>query len=127
MKSREQKFGIESLSTRQRIRAIKNTHSPRLLKAQLGDELDGRYCKRLPRRFAIWFVIALGMFSQDSYRQVFRWLTPLGTAVLGRSTLAESRKRLGYQLFEELYCAVVTLLGCDVPVRGLHSDSSLDH
>ena len=42
----------------------------------------------------VWFVMALGLFCRDSYRQVFRWLQPYrrdGTP--GRSTLCEARKR----------------------------------
>lgn len=51
---------------------------------------------RLPAWFMIWFVIALGLFCRDSYRQVFKWLQPFrrkGTP--GRSTFCEARQRLG--------------------------------
>ena len=51
---------------------------------------------RLPAWFMVWFVIALGLFCRDSYRQVFKWLQPFrrkGTP--GRSTLCEARQRLG--------------------------------
>src|SRR5438309_5777737 len=51
---------------------------------------------RLPAWFMVWFVIALGLFCRDSYRQVFKWLQPFrrkGTP--GRSTLCEARRRLG--------------------------------
>jgi hypothetical protein len=44
----------------------------------------------------VWFVIALGLFCRDSYRQVFKWLQPFrrkGTP--GRSTFCEARQRLG--------------------------------
>jgi hypothetical protein len=44
----------------------------------------------------VWFVMALGLFCCDCYRQVFRWLQPFrrgGTP--GRSTICEARKRLG--------------------------------
>lgn len=51
---------------------------------------------RLPAWFMVWFIVALGLFCRDSYRQVFKWLQPFrrkGTP--GRSTLCEARQRLG--------------------------------
>jgi Insertion element 4 transposase N-terminal/Transposase DDE domain len=51
---------------------------------------------RLPAWFMVWFVIALGLFCRDSYRQVFKWLQPFrrkGTPE--RSTFCEARQRLG--------------------------------
>jgi len=57
---------------------------------------DRSRCPRLPAWFLVWFVIALGLFCRDCYRQVFRWLQPYrkgGTP--GRTTLCEARKRLG--------------------------------
>ena len=57
---------------------------------------DRSFCSRLPGWFMVWFVIALGLFCCDCYRQVFRWLQPFrrgGTP--GRSTFCEARKRLG--------------------------------
>ena len=69
-------------------------------------------CRRLPAWFMVWFVIALGLFCRDSYRQVFRWLGPYcrqGTP--GRSTLCEARLRLGVAVMRRLAEAIVTLLG----------------
>ena len=66
----------------------------------------------------VWFVIALGLFCRDSYRQVFRWLQPYrrdGTP--GRSTLCEARKRLGLAPFLALAKGVVRLL-CTSKVPG---------
>ena len=51
---------------------------------------DRSFCSRLPGWFMVWFVIALGLFCCDCYRQVFRWLQPFrrgGTP--GRSTVCE--------------------------------------
>ena len=55
-----------------------------------------RYCRRLPGWFVLWFVVAIGLFSRDSYRQVFKWPQPFrpnGTP--GRSTLCMARLRPG--------------------------------
>lgn len=73
---------------------------------------DKRFCRRLPGWFMVWFVVALGLFSRDSYRQVFRWLVsyrPKETP--GRSTMCEARKRLGVAPVRRLAEAVIGLLG----------------
>jgi hypothetical protein len=73
----------------------------------------------------VWFVIALGLFCRDCYRQVFRWLQPFrrkGTP--GRSTLCEARKRIGVAPLRALAGGVVRLLADpETPgafYRGMH-------
>jgi hypothetical protein len=83
--------------TRERLRALKRI----IPRADIEGVLrrtgkDRAYCRRLPAWFLVWFVIALGLFCRDCYRQVVRWLQPYrkgGTP--GRTTLCEARKRLG--------------------------------
>jgi hypothetical protein len=72
----------------------------------------------------VWFVIALGLFCRDCYRQIFRWMQRFrqkGTP--GRSTLCEARKRIGLAPFRALMRTVVRLLAkADTPgafYRGL--------
>jgi DDE family transposase/transposase IS4-like protein len=58
----------------------------------------------------VWFVIALGLFCRDSYRQVFKWLQPFrrkGTP--GRSTFCEARQRLGVSPLRRLAEQAVAL------------------
>lgn len=65
---------------------------------------------RLPAWFMVWFVIALGLFCRDSYRQVFKWLQPFrlqGTP--GRSTFCEARQRLGAAPLRRLAEQVIQL------------------
>ena len=65
---------------------------------------------RLPAWFMVWFVIALGLFCRDSYRQVFKWLQPFrrqGTP--GRSTFCEARQRLGVAPLHRLAHQVIEL------------------
>jgi hypothetical protein len=65
---------------------------------------------RLPAWFMVWFVIALGLFCRDSYRQVFKWLQPFrrnGTP--GRSTFCEARHRLGVSPLRRLAEQAVAL------------------
>jgi hypothetical protein len=68
------------------------------------------FCKRLPGWFLVWFVIGMGLFCRDSYRQVFRWLQRRQTAVPGRSTLCEARHSLGVAPLRWLAQEVVQLL-----------------
>ena len=83
--------------TAERLRALKRI----IPRARIQDVLRRtgqarRRYLRLPAWFMIWFVIALGLFCRDSYRQVFKWLQPFrrrGTP--GRSTFCEARRRLG--------------------------------
>jgi Insertion element 4 transposase N-terminal/Transposase DDE domain len=83
--------------TRERLRALKRIIPRADIEGVLQQTgKDRAHCRRLPAWFLVWFVIALGLFCRDCYRQVFRWLQPYrkgGTP--GRTTLCEARKRLG--------------------------------
>jgi hypothetical protein len=77
--------GLKRLLPRARVNAV----------LQRTGHAQRRYL-RLPAWFMVWFVVALGLFGRDSYRQVFKWLQPFrrqGTP--GRSTFCEARQRLG--------------------------------
>jgi hypothetical protein len=81
----------------ERIRALKRIVPQAKVQAVLRQTGHAyRRYLRLPAWFMVWFVIALGLFCRDSYRQVFKWLQPFrrqGTP--GRSTFCEARQRLG--------------------------------
>jgi Insertion element 4 transposase N-terminal/Transposase DDE domain len=103
---------------RQRLRALQRI----LPRAQVQAVLqqtghDQAYCRRLPAAFMVWFVVGLGLFCRDSYRQVFRWLCPFRTAgTPGRSTLCMARQRLGVApLFHLAQQAVGLLATPDTP------------
>jgi hypothetical protein len=74
---------------------------------------DRSYCKRLPAWFMAWFVIGIGLFCGDCYRQVYRWLMRWSKdrPVPGRSTICEARQRLGARPVALLYRRVAGLLG----------------
>src|SRR5512142_1238001 len=88
---------VASWPTRERTRALKRI----LPRARVEEVLartghDGGLCPRLPSWFMVWFVIALGLFGRDCYRQVLRWLQPFRPgAIPPRSTFCEARQRLG--------------------------------
>src|SRR5258707_12706335 len=83
--------------TAERVRALKRLFPRAKVEVILrGTGHAFRRYLRLPAWFVVWFVIALGLFCRDSYRQVFKWLQPFrrhGTP--GRSTFCEARQRLG--------------------------------
>lgn len=97
----------------ERIRALKRIIRQRDVQAVLRRTgQDRRRCRRLPPWFMVWFVIALGLFCCDNYRQVYRWLQRFrrrGTP--GRSTLCEARRRLGVSPIRLLAERVVQLQG----------------
>ena len=94
---RQEPDALTSRPTRERLRALKRI----IPRARVEEALarcghDRAVCPRLPGWFLVWFVIALGLFCRDCYRQVFRWLQPFRPgAIPPRSTLCEARQRLG--------------------------------
>jgi Insertion element 4 transposase N-terminal/Transposase DDE domain len=102
-----------SWPTRERTRALKRI----LPRARVEEVLtrsghDRSFCARLPGWFMVWFVIALGLFCRDCYRQVFRWLQPFRpNAIPPRSTFCEARHRLGVAPLRHLAEDTVRLLG----------------
>ena len=68
---------LASWPMRDRIDALKRIIPRRKVKEVLKEcGVQDRGCRRLPGWFLVWFVVALGPFCRDSYRQVFRWLSP---------------------------------------------------
>jgi hypothetical protein len=103
---------VSALSRADRLAGLQRI-IPRSLIGQVLKESgkDRSVCPRLPAVFMIRFVLALGLFCRDCYRQVFRWLRrwePAG--VPGRSTLCEARKRLGVRPLVLLAQRTVRLL-----------------
>jgi hypothetical protein len=96
-------------STAERVRALKRMVSKiSIANTRCQSSSKQGYCRRLPRWFVVWFVIALALFCHDSYRQVFRWLhrfRPHGMP--GRSTLCEARKSVGAASLRRLAVAVI--------------------
>ena len=100
-------------SVAERVRALKQIVSRNAIaKALRTSRCKHRYCRRLPRWFVVWFVIALALFCRDSYRQVFRWLQRFRSkGTPGRSTLCEARKSVGVAPLRCLANEVIQLQG----------------
>jgi hypothetical protein len=70
-----------------------------------------RLCLRCPALFMVYFVLAMGLFCGDCYRQVFRWIGSRHRKTTpGRSTLCEARQRLGVKVLVLLSRWTVQLL-----------------
>ena len=71
-----------------------------------------RFCSRAPDAFMVFFVIAMGLYRGDCYRQVCRALTSKfrKKAIPGRSTLCEARHRLGVAPLVVLAAQIIRLL-----------------
>lgn len=110
---RKEADALASWPTHDRLRALERI----LPRARVEDVLaragrDRTACPRLPGWFMVWFVVALGLFSRDCYRHVFRWLQPYRPGgVPPRSTFCEARHRLGLAPLRQLAREVVRLLG----------------
>src|SRR5258708_26390446 len=99
--------------TAERVRALRRIVPRAKIQAilQLTGHAGRRYL-RLLRWFMVWFVIALGLFCRDSYRQVFRWLQRYRKGALpGRSTLCEARQSVGVAPLRRLANEVIELQG----------------
>ncbi|AWM37096.1 hypothetical protein C1280_08700 [Gemmata obscuriglobus] len=99
--------------TAERVRALKRILPHAKVQAVLRrtGHASRRYL-RLPAWFMVWFVVALGLFCRDCYRQVFKWLQPFRRKPTpGRSTFCEARQRLGVAPLNLLIQEVVELRG----------------
>ena len=96
----------------ERIAALKQLLPASVLKEVLAEStLPSRYCRQLPTWFMLWFVVGIGLFSRDSYRQVYKWLQPFRRKQSpNRSTLCMARQRLGVAALHRLLARTVTLL-----------------
>jgi Insertion element 4 transposase N-terminal/Transposase DDE domain len=61
----------------------------------------------LPAHVVVYYVIALALYRQSSYREVLRCLLE-GIHVAGNSGVSQARTRLGWEPLQQLYEAVVT-------------------
>ncbi len=91
---------------------------------------QGRASRRqreLPAHVVVYYVIALALFMQVSYREVLRclleglaWLLGPGQAVkiTGKSGISQARSRLGWEVLQQLHDEVVKPLTPQEPGTG---------
>lgn len=97
--------------TAERVKALKRIIPCSTIKSILKKIGATQHCRRLPKWFMVWFVIGMGLFATDCYRQIFRWLQRFrAKSVPLRTTLCEARQRLGVAPLRWLMDHVVKLL-----------------
>jgi hypothetical protein len=101
---------VEALSRADCLAGLKRIIPESRIKRVLQEDgKDRSYCPRLAPQSVVRFVLGMGLFCRDCYRQVFRWINPR-TAVPGRSTLCEARQRVGVKPLVQLARQTVRLL-----------------
>lgn len=108
--------------SRQRIAALKQLLPREMMTAVVAESArPSRFCRRLPNWFLLWFVVGIGLFCRDSYRQVFQWLQPFRrTGTPGRSTLCMARHRLGVAPVRRLLERALGLLATEATPGAFH-------
>lgn len=99
-----------ALSRAVRLSGLKRIVSREAVNGALRECGKGRTaCPRVADLLMVWFVLAMGLFCRDCYRQLYRWLRPWDKkqGVPRRSTLCEARQRLGVAPLVRLAARVV--------------------
>src|SRR5438105_8520916 len=96
--------------TEERIGGLKRIIPCATVKATVKKCRRTHSCPRVPYWFVVWFVIGIGLYHGDCYRQICRWLQRRNWRVPGRSTLCQARQRLGVAPMRALYLLTVCLL-----------------
>jgi hypothetical protein len=101
-----------NLTVSERIRCLKKVISKSSVDAIIHSrDPDQRKCSKCPAPMMVWFVIALGLFGDDSYRQVFKSLHRFARKMTPtRSALTLARAKLGIPVLAEVYRSVVHCL-----------------
>lgn len=80
--------------------------------------LQKRQCRKCPAIVMVWFNIAMWLFADDRYTQVFRWLHRFAKNQMpSSSALTQARARLGVPIMASVYREVVRPL-CSTATSG---------
>ena len=103
---------LQQLPTDERLRALERlipTSVVRDVLRQSGH--DQRHCPRLPHWFMVYFIVGMGLFPKDCYRQIYKHLQRFRRGVTPtRTTLGQARQGLGVAPIRRLASKVVRLL-----------------
>jgi hypothetical protein len=103
---------VAELSLEHRLAGLRRIIPVAVIKQALDGRDEGRSAgRRLPKVFMMQFLLAMGFYCTDCYRQVFRWMRPWKAGdIPERSTFCEARKRVGTAPFVRLAASTVKLL-----------------
>lgn len=97
---------------RERIACLKRTVGKMFLQKSIQSrKLDKRASNKCPAYLMVWFTIAIWLFGDDNYNQVFRWLHRFTKRFKPTSSaLAQARAKIGIPIMGEIYRKVVRIL-----------------
>lgn len=98
--------------SRERIACLKKLVKENYLKREIRERrLDRRLSKKCPAYMMVWFTIAMWIYGNDCYPQVFRWLhrfSPKFTPT--SSALTQARAKIGVGIMAGVYQKIVQCL-----------------
>lgn len=102
----------DELSRRERVRVLKKIIRKSSLQGEIRcRKLQKRCSRKCPAEVMAWFVIALWLFGDDCYTQVFRWLHRFAAGQMpSSSALTQARARLGVAVLAAVYRQAVRCL-----------------
>lgn len=96
----------------ERITCLKKTVDRCLLRNEIRKrKLEKRSSRKCPAAIMVWFTIALWLYGNDCYTQVFRWLHRFAIGCMPSSSgLTQARARIGVPIMASVYRQVVCCL-----------------
>jgi hypothetical protein len=103
---------LQQLPSDERLRALERIIPVEVVQEVLRETGHAlRHCCCLPHWFMVYFVLGLGLFAKDCYRQIFKNLQRFRRgSTPRRSTLTAARKGLGVAPIRRLIAKIVRLL-----------------
>jgi hypothetical protein len=108
----------DKLVRRERIACLKKTVDKCLLRTEIRQrKLEKRSSRKCPADVMVWFSIAMWLYGNDRYTQVFRWLHRFSPGNMpSSSALTQARARIGVPIVASAYRKVVhCLCNSDTP------------
>lgn len=97
---------------RGRMSALKKIANERYISRRIqARKLDKRTPRKCPAVVMVWFSIALWLYGNDSYTQVFRWLRRFAHGAMpSSSALSQARAKIGVAIMADVFRQVVQCL-----------------
>jgi hypothetical protein len=98
--------------SRERIGCLKKIVDKKLLLRLVQKrKLDKRLSRKCPAYLMAWFTVAMWLFGNDNYTQVFRWLHRFSKKFTPTSSaLTQARSKIGIAIMADIYQEVVQCL-----------------
>lgn len=102
----------DTSTVRERIACIKRIVNRKFLRREIESrKLDKRFSSKCPAYLMVWFTIAIWLYGNDNYSQVFRWLHRYTKRLTpSSSALTQARAKIGISIMAHVYRTVVQCL-----------------